>query len=233
MKPLSISQFAAGLNSLMPDPDVVRRLVEQASHADMVGLVRLWLTEGIPVAFSKCPMAYEALRAELGRRLNVDSKHISLVGSMRTGYSLAAEKYGRPVHDGSDLDLLVVDVDAFGRLESAFQRWQGEVSGGQVVPGNAREAAFWAEIAERVPWQLGRGFVDHKSLPNRYPEVRPFHDTAWRVPSMLRGVPGAPQPSKASFRVYRDWKSAVAQICRSLVRLRPSKPAQSNPSPRD
>ena len=46
-------------------------------------LVRLWISEGIPFAFRKCPGLYEEVRDSLAKGLELDAKQISVVGSGR------------------------------------------------------------------------------------------------------------------------------------------------------
>ena len=82
-------------------------------------LARLWLAEGIPHAFQKCPAIYDSVRCWLSeclRNHDVQAKDIGVVGSARLGASYVPWKLGRPFSPRSDLDMFIVSKRLFGGL---------------------------------------------------------------------------------------------------------------------
>ena len=78
---------AVGLAAHFQDMDVV-------GQREKAILARLWISEGIPFAFRKCPGLYGEVRDSLAKGLELDAKQISVVGSGRLGYSLAPKRWG-------------------------------------------------------------------------------------------------------------------------------------------
>ena len=75
------------LRGTYPCQAKLREAIE-AGRQDRAIVARLWVAEGIPYAFRKCPALYEEIRSWLADGLDVDAKEISIAGSGRTGYSL-------------------------------------------------------------------------------------------------------------------------------------------------
>ena len=68
---------------------------------------------GEPFAFSERPGEYPKFRQQIATALKSEPANIVVVGSGRFGFSLAPHKFGRPFHDRSDIDVIIVDPNFF------------------------------------------------------------------------------------------------------------------------
>jgi hypothetical protein len=210
--PLITSQF--------PSPEELLLSLTNAPRAVREIVARLWLTEGLPSAFLRSPAIYEDLRGWLGSRLDVHPKEITLIGSARIGYSLAPPPdFGRPFHSGSDLDLSIVSDNLFQRVTSEFTNFSSEVQSGVVVPRTPRERILWGENIAFGVRNIPKGFFDPNKLPNfsRYHVAQQISQSMWALMRRLEVTDGAPEVSRASIRVYRDWKSFVDRVSFNLL----------------
>jgi hypothetical protein len=183
-------------------------------------VARLWLTEGVPSAFSDCPAVYEDLRGWLAPRLAVHPKQITLIGSARAGYSLAPPPdFGRPFGASSDLDLSVVSLELFERVAESYLRFASDVDAGTTVARSAREASYWSENIDFGKRNAPRGFLDPNKVPNfdRYPIAKVISQSMWTLKTRLDATRGAPEITRASVRVYRDWQSLVDRVSLNLM----------------
>ena len=179
-------------------------------------LARLWISEGIPFAFSNCPGLYEDLRASLAERLEIHPKQISVAGSGRLGYSLAPKKWGeayRPLT--SDLDWFAVSDDLFERLCENFERWRADYASRTVEPGTAKQRTFWNANRDETPKQIGKGFVDSNRVPN-WEQYGVFLATnrclhSLRV-KMQKSNDMHEPPKHWTLRCYRDWPAYERQM---------------------
>ena len=178
-----------------------------------IALARLWISEGIPYAFRKCPAIYESVRSWLSVMLDVHAKEIGLVGSARIGASLNPRKFGKPFSRNSDLDLFVVSDVLFGKLTEEFNQWSLAFERGKVTAHNPTEARYWRQNNKTVPRNIRSGFIDPKFIPNHepYPTTRKINGCMSLLPDKLRCTPNAPKPSEASIRCYKSWECFVRQ----------------------
>jgi len=206
------------LRGAHPEAEAVLAAARNGGKSSHVALARLWLSEGIPYAFSECPAIFEVLRGWLAAWLDVDPKEISLTGSARLGSSIAPGKRGAKFSPNSDLDLFVVSEKLFGKLREEFNHWTYEFEWGGVNASNSREHAFWKDNAARGIGLLGRGFIDQKMIPNlpNYPTVKSISQAMWLLTEKLRLTDGAPKPKRASIRCYKSWGHAIQQISFNL-----------------
>jgi len=217
IQPFLIEEPLLKFLELRPTSDNLRAALN-SSRVCREEITRLWLTEGVPVAFCKCPIAYEKMRTWLGLRLDVCPKEITLLGSARLGFSLAKPKYGRPFDSVSDLDISVVSEQIFQQLSEVFHSWRRDYSQGTVSPRNDRERAYWDENLSFFKRNLPYGFIDSAKLPtfNRYPLVQKIQNAMWELTKKLETTPGVPSPKKASVRVYCSWKDLVSRVSFNL-----------------
>lgn len=201
-----------------PTPESLRQALTGVSRQSRENVTRLWLTEGIPLAFRNCPSAYEQMRAWLGIQLNLCPKEITLLGSARLGFSLAPPKFGRPFDAASDCDLSAVSEQLFQRLAESFDVWKRDYSEGLVHPRNNRERAFGDDNVLFGERNLPLGFIDPGKLPtfNPYPIVQNIQQAMWALTKKLEVTPEAPSPQKASIRVYRTWQALVSRVSLNL-----------------
>ncbi len=222
MQPFEVSAVLDPLTEIYPAPNVLLEAAKAGDRDVRYALSRLWLSEGIPFAFKTKPGIYEALRIWLARRINVQAKQITVVGSGRQGYSLSPDaSVGRPFGPQSDLDMTVISSSLFQRLKEAFLRWEQDYTHGFVHPRHEREKALWDENRRFCPPGLDRGFIDPHKIPtwSRYPEAQEVMDALWRVHEKLKVTSDAPGVRKVSMRVYRDWDAFVRQMAINLEAL--------------
>jgi hypothetical protein len=221
MQPFSITKEFEQVRDIYPGPNELIKAGRTASFDEQQGLVRLWLSEGIPFAFREVPGIYEIVRGWLGARLKIHPKTITIIGSGRIGYSLAPyPAYGRTFSNKSDLDFAVVSDALFSNFSASFVKWQNEVTAGVVRPRNSQEQRFWSDNLSRLPLNIRNGFIDEWKLPRRaqYPEVQNIAQTIWILCEKLRRTPGGPSFTRASIRIYRNWDALVAQMHLSFSR---------------
>lgn len=182
-------------------------------------VARLWLAEGLPVAFKSCPAIYESLRGWLGNRLDIHPKEITLIGSARIGYSMAPAEFGRPFGEQSDLDLAIISTKLFERLNVDFQLFSEDYKAGTISPRNDRERALWKGNLEFGERNVPKGFIDAWKLPNfdRYPVTQQINQAMWKLLKKLETTASAPKIRRASSRVYRNWQSLANRMDVNLV----------------
>src|SRR3990172_9093625 len=131
MKPFDVSAVLDPLTEVYPPAEVLLGAAKAGNQDARYAISRLWLSEGIPFAFKARPAVYEALRIWIARRLDVQAKEVTIVGSGRQGYSLSPDQNaGRPFGQQSDLDMTTISVRLFERLRDAFGRWEKDYKQG-------------------------------------------------------------------------------------------------------
>ena len=181
---------------------------------ERVVLGRLWISEGIPFAFRKCPALYEEVRHWLAAGLELDAKEISVRGSGRLGYSLAPERWGSPYRpESSDLDFFAVSESLFERLRGDFERWSADFTQGVVKPSEG-DRWYWEANRRGTPRNIGRGFIDSWRVPNcpAYGHFSMMNHRLEGLSHRLRRTDLAPKPRKEpGLRCYKDWASYERQ----------------------
>ena len=208
----------SALKSHYPDARTLINAAHEGGRQARVAIAQLWLTEGIPFAFSECPALYASIRSWLGTKLDVHAKEISIVGSARLGESLNPKKIGTPFNKESDLDLFVVSGRLFNQLRNEFNIWSNDYESGVIKPRDEQEKEYWMDNKKRGPKIIARGFIDAKMIPNwnRYQTSQKTADCMWRLVEKLKSTTNSPKPPMASIRCYVDWNSAVKQISLNL-----------------
>lgn len=221
MQPFSSVVALRGVASPYPHSDEMVRAVKDGGNAACLALARLWLSEGIPYVFRDTPSIYDSLRVWIGRRLEIDPKEVTLIGSARTGYSMSPDSYARPFSGRSDLDLTIVSSCLFERLKANYLAWVDDYRRGDVRPRNSKERTYWDENAYGGERRLGRGFLDAKLVPllTRYRTAQTIGQTMFLVQRKLEITEGAPRVRQANVRVYKAWSSFVSQLARNVRTL--------------
>jgi hypothetical protein len=75
--------------------------------------VSRWLLERIPHVFGDDFDLYLEWKHDLGTRLGVDPRAITLVGSAASGFSFSPQRALQPFHERSDVDVAVVSAHHF------------------------------------------------------------------------------------------------------------------------
>jgi len=218
VKPFSISEPLLTFREASPTAPRLLEVARAGDRGSRVTLAQLWLTEGIPAAFSGCPALYDVVRLWLGARLQIHAKEISLVGSARIGQSLNPRTTGKSFDKTSDLDLLAVSPRLFESFRRDFKQWSADYDGGHVRPANPTQESHWIDNKRRGPDLLRRGFMDSWMIPSQpsYAVAKRTAEWMWLLVAKLAVTDPAPRPKKATLRVYRNWESAVAQISLNL-----------------
>ncbi len=208
----------SALKSHYPDARTLINAAHEGGWQARVAIAQLWLTEGIPFAFSECPALYASIRSWLGTKLDVHAKEISIVGSARLGESLNPEKIGTPFNKESDLDWFVVSGRLFNQLRNEFNVWSNDYESGVIKPRYEKEKSYWMKNKERGMEVIDRGFIDAKMIPtwDRYQTSQRTANCMWQLVEKLKSTANSPKPPMASIRCYNDWDSAVKQISLNL-----------------
>jgi hypothetical protein len=156
----AIPHFAAQF----PSPEELKRVLLTSTRQTRDAVARQWLSEGVPCAFRLCPGVYEDIRGWLSSRLGVvHAKEITLVGSARTGYSLA--DFGKAFGAHSDLDFCIVSRELFYMFRAAFDGFVKDYQSQVVQPRTERERIYWDENVRFGNRNLPQGFFDADKLP--------------------------------------------------------------------
>ena len=205
-----------------PRPQSVFEAAE-AGKRERIVLARLWISEGIPFAFRKCPGLYEEVRKWLAEGIELDPKQVSIAGSGRLGYSLAPKKWGEPYRPhASDLDFFAVSERLFEGLCQDFERWGSDYDLGLVAPKNRREKQYWDANRLETPRNIKRGFLDSKRVPNynQYSLFQAMNSRLADLRTKLHKMDRGPKPeNRLTLRCYKDWSSYERQLDISLKAL--------------
>lgn len=219
-QPFKIEESLKKLLYPHPSPEEFRVALANASIRSREHVVRLWLTEGVPFAFRDCPYAYEEIRRWLGTRLEVCPKEITVVGSVRIGFSMAkSPNYGHPFGTNSDLDLVVVSQKLFKEITDTFSKWKYEYTTGIVHPRTNKEREFWSQNLKFGEKNIPLGFFDVNKVPtfDRYPLIQNVQNTMWVLREKIKLTPKIPLPRRASLRIYATWQNLVERISFNLL----------------
>lgn len=210
MRPFQISNVGRAIVESYPPAEIIRTNAPRLPYQEILGFLRLWITEGIPYCFREAPMLYEMLREWLGRQLGTDPKSVTIIGSGRIGYSLAPPpQFGSPFTPQSDLDFSVIAEPLFDRLSAEFYRWRADTLEGRAQPQNATQRSFWEVNQRDLPRSIARGFLDPHKIPLRreYATAQRIGQALWLMQQKLKITPGAPNVRKVTLRVYTNWSS--------------------------
>lgn len=218
-KPFSVEPVLLTLREQYPRSDQIRCLADARARRSREAFVRLWLSEGIPFAFQECPALYDEVRVWVAARLTVNAKDVTLLGSARLGFSLAAPpNFGRPFGPASDLDLGVVSRDLFKRVADSLHAWERDYRSESTMPRSEKERFLWEQNLAFAHRNLPQGFFDPNKIPtfDRYPLAQEVGQAMWALVRKLEQTPGAPVPRRASVRVYETWKALIERVSMNL-----------------
>ena len=223
MKPFRIPEPLRDLTDSYPE---TRLVLEVAGGGEQQGraLARLWLSEGIPHAFRKCPAVYDSVRCWLSsclREHGVHEKDIGIVGSARLGASFVPAKLGKPFSSASDLDLFIVSERLFEVLKEEFYLWSREFENKKVSPIPGDSDRWWKANSDGVSMNIRKGFLDVKKIPNsvctmkgktkHYPVAKKINTRMEQLPGRLGCTLDVFKPREASVRCYKSWDCLVTQ----------------------
>lgn len=212
--PFIFSPDAINLRESYPAPSLLKNVYTKTNSTERSGIVRLWMTEGIPFAFKKHPLLYEEVREFIAKGVNVHTKDVTIVGSARIGYSLSKDEWGRPFNSDSDLDFTIVSNDLYKTVVNEFQGWVKDVESKRVLPKNVSETSKWLNNIQYLDEKIPTGFIQIKFIPYHinYPTVKKSLDTIWLLKKKLQLTQTVPCVSDASIRVYSNWEACINQL---------------------
>jgi hypothetical protein len=135
------------------------------------------LLDGVPHIFGSDAHELEQLRKYIGGGLGVPPHDVYVIGSAKTGFSLAPDTYFRPLLDKSDVDVVVIHAGLFDFAWQTFLRWHYHLIGaGDKRPIEAD--AGWAADRRREVW---KGWFE----PHHW-RLRPAGGVVLSVPEALK-----------------------------------------------
>lgn len=212
--PFSLSSKSLTIKGIYPTSKEIMDVFTNASEVERHGIIRLWITEGIPYAFKDEPLIYEAIREFISNGVNVHSKEVTLVGSGRIGYSLKKKVWGKTFTNSSDLDFTIISNNLYSNLVNDFKKWVSDIESNKLKPRTVNELKGWLGSIEAVDRNIPKGFIYTKNLLpySDYPTVRKCYGTMSQLKERLAKTENVPKVSDASIRVYSDWKSCIRQL---------------------
>jgi len=214
ISPFTLSSSSLNLKGTYPTSQDIKDIFSNASETERYGIIRLWITEGIPYAFKDEPLIYENIRDFISKGVNVNSKDVTIVGSGRIGYSLKKKVWGKTFTHLSDLDFTIISNELFSKLVFDFKRWVSDIESKKLKPRAENELKGWLGSIEVVDRNIPKGFIYTKNLLpySNYQTVRKCYGTMNKLQERLSKTQNAPKISDASIRVYSDWKSCIRQL---------------------
>ena len=173
--PFTLSQNSDKLTDLYLDSVLLKDFFVKAKESERLGIIRLWITEGIPFAFKDNPLLYEEIRAFIAKGVNVHTKEVTLVGSGRIGYSLKKKEWGRKfTPPNSDLDFTIISNDLYKKLVADFQKWVNDFHTRKIKPLDIQQMNTWLNAIKTVDDNIPKGYINTKQLfsNKNYPTVR-------------------------------------------------------------
>lgn len=212
--PFLVKESSKHLVKAYPDSEQIKDVFTKASENERHGIVRLWITEGIPYAFKDNPLLYEEIRAFIANGVKVHPKEVTLVGSARIGYSLKPQVWGRTFTEASDLDFAIISNDLYIRLVNDFQKWVGDIETKKISARNPNQLKSWLGSILTVNLNISKGYIYTKNLfpHNYYPTVAHSYYSMGKLKERLSVTPNCPDISDLSIRIYSSWNSCIRQI---------------------
>ena len=188
-----------------------------------VGLLRVWLTEGIPFCFVDRPIVYRRVREHIARGLEIETNDVSMTGSARLGFSLSPYKFLAAFTPGvSDLDLFCVSEAVFARLLAEYDQGLAAWKTGAIKVSEKGRQDILDNIAHSRRIQGGTASSTATRYRSCHRDLSPNSPAAAMacVREVLAGLDQLPFLPKfkatANLRVYQSWDQAVDQISLSV-----------------
>lgn len=179
-------------------PEEFTRELRIVPPAERMSMVRTWVQERSPAAFSDVPYLWEAIRDWLANRHKLSPRQIGLAGSAQIGFSTNPKKAYAPFNkNGSDLDFYIVSDNLFTSLEREARLFVN-----RQLSMEKSDFVAQAQTAQRA---LDNSYIDLYHIPtnNRYPLCSNLKNDALIIIDKLKLSGYDLRPSH--FRIYRDW----------------------------
>jgi len=154
------------------------------------------LFSGEPFAFNEKPAEYSKFREQISAALKCESANVIVVGSGRFGFSLAPHKFGRPFHDRSDIDVIIVDPNFF------------DVAWIELIRYDAKSLTFAADVAESLREHRTNNVFWGYLEPYNLKAALSTYQTVWFPMVAGLGFFRAAAGRSIKARVYRTWEHA-------------------------
>jgi hypothetical protein len=183
------------------DPLAFVRELKDIPSAERMAMVRSYIQDRSPAAFSSAPYLWEAVREWIAKRHLISPRQIGLAGSAQIGFSTNPKKAFAPFNkNGSDLDLYIVSEHLFTKMEREALLFVSRQS--------AVAKSDFKDQAETTTRTLRRGYIDLQFIPaihERYPVcANLLNDTSIVIDKLkLSGY----NLKRSHFRVYKNWES--------------------------
>jgi hypothetical protein len=173
---------------------------------------------GTPFVFRRSPGDFELLRRHLSERLNVAKKNIQVVGSARTGFSVAPNGFPRRFRDTSDIDVVVVSGELFDHVWFTLLDWHYPRRYRLPQPDlrwsrNRQDDLYWGWFS------LDRLADVDLSLRGALQPIRDL-STAWFDAFRSLSTYPSLSPWSVQGRLYRTWEHVLAYHVDGLAKLR-------------
>lgn len=212
-----LTHTAASIVDLFTNPNEFKNYYRNVSSNEVKSLIRHFIVNNKPFAFTDKPMLYEQLTQYVADKLNVSATEVKLIGSAKTGFSISPQPdYGKQFGSHSDLDFSIVSIKLFKDLEKEFTNWVDLYEIGKIEPSNPTEKIYWKQNVDSGNGQIEKGFIDTKFIPNREPFLltKTINNSMWHIKNSLE-VNHKIVFTKATASIYKDWNSFAARLNRN------------------
>lgn len=186
------------------DPEAFALELSRIPSTERMAMVRTWVQDRSPAAFSTLPYLWEAVREWTAKRHSLSPRQIGLAGSAQIGFSTHPRKAFAPFNkNGSDLDLYIVSDSLFAILER-----EANIFVSRQMAADKSDFMAQADTTSRA---IARGYVDLQHIPafpDRYPTCARLKNDASIIIDKLKLSGFNLKPSH--FRIYRDWSVKAA-----------------------
>lgn len=216
---ISLSKKAISIKETVALPNDFKDYYNGVYKPEQVSVVRHFVINNVPFAFSNKPILYERLTQYIGDKLGISYDEVKLIGSAKTGFSMSPPPaYGRVFGEHSDLDFSLINAQLFGELVEEFNSWLNQFEAGKIAPRNAREEDYWRSNLQNGPVKIDYGFLDTNYIPNRdmFPLTKKINNSLWLVKYNLESICDF-KVKKVTASVYRDWSSFAARLNRNTA----------------
>jgi hypothetical protein len=162
-----------------------------------------------PIIFQEKPVLYKMLHRHLTGYLGLKDGSLSVVGSSKIGFSLDPDNFPAAVHEGSDIDVLIVSESLFDRIWISLLDWFYDFLARE---SNGAERAWFQNVKHAV----FRGRIDFNML-RPSPDVggreflKPMRDARNLWFDAFRSISENRLLAKweTTGRLYRTWDHAL------------------------
>jgi hypothetical protein len=198
-------------------PDTFRELINEKTASELLDLCLH--DEIAPYVFDPAPAAWDVFRDDLGAQLGVDRADVRVVGSGRLGFSMKPGQNLRLFRDTSDIDVVIVDADAFDEL------WLALLDAAYPRPPITNRIGGWLERRRNELYTGWLSPLDITIDPRIFgAKAQPVLDFTTRWFNAFKEASQHPprRHEDLQARLYRTWRHAELYHVDSLAALRRS-----------